>query len=292
VIPPAGPHGGDGEAVARSLGLDPRSMLDLSASLNPFAPPLAPLLVRHADAVRRYPDTAAATGALAAALGVDVGRLLLTNGGSEAIALVTRALGGQVAAEPEFALHPRRGHGPVWRSDPHNPSGLLAAADQRADVWDEAFYPLATGRWTAGRDGIVVGSLTKVFACPGLRLGYVLADDVERFRADQPTWPVSTLALAVLEDLLATSDLEGWTRRIAVQREELVRVLAKHDLEAAPTDAPWVLAAAPGLRERLAPQGVLVRDCASFGLAGVARIAVPDDAGLARLADALERTAP
>ena len=292
MIPPAGAHGGDGEAVARSLGLDPRSLLDLSASLNPFAPPIAPLLVRHADTVRRYPDTEVATRAIAAALGVDADRVLLTNGGSEAITLVTRALGGQVAAEPEFALHPRRGDGPVWRSDPHNPTGSLAGADDRADVWDEAFYPLATGRWTAGRPGVVVGSLTKVFACPGLRLGYVLADDVHRFRADQPTWPVSTLALAVLEDLLATAEIERWAGQIGAQREELGRVLAKHGLDTTPTDAPWLLVAAPGLRERLAPRGVLVRDCASFGLPGVARIAVPDDDGLARLSDALERTAP
>jgi histidinol-phosphate/aromatic aminotransferase/cobyric acid decarboxylase-like protein len=267
-------------------------MLDLSASLNPFAPPIAPLLVRHADTVRRYPDTDAATAALAAALGVDRQRVLLTNGGSEAIALVARAVGGRVASEPEFALHPRTGEGPVWRSDPHNPSGALAGADERAEVWDEAFYPLATGRWTAGRPGVVVGSLTKVFACPGLRLGYVLADDVDRFRADQPTWPVSTLGLAVLVDLLATAEIEQWARQIAVQRDELARVLAKHDLDAMLTAAPWLLVAAPGLRERLAPCGVLVRDCASFGLPGVARIAVPDDHGLARLVDALERTAP
>jgi histidinol-phosphate/aromatic aminotransferase/cobyric acid decarboxylase-like protein len=292
VIPAAGPHGGDGEAVARGLGLDPASMLDLSASLNPFAPPLAPLLARHADAAARYPDPTRATAAMATALGVDPARLLLTNGGSEAIALVARALGGRVAAEPEFALHPRGPSGPVWRSDPHNPTGALAPPDARADVWDEAFYPLATGRWTAGRRRIVVGSLTKVFACPGLRLGYVLADDVDRFRAEQPAWPVSTLALAVLEDLLAEAELARWAQRLAAQRDELGRVLAKHGLDAAPSDAPWLLVDAPGLRERLAPHGVLVRDCASFGLAGVARVAVPDDDGLARLAGALERSAP
>jgi len=34
---------------------------------------------------------------------------------------------------------------------------------------------------------------------------------------------------------------------------------------------------APGLREALAPHGVIVRDCANFGLPGVVRIAVPND---------------
>ena len=48
---------------------------------------------------------------------------------------------------------------------------------------------------------------------------------------------------------------------------------------------------APGLRARLAPRGVLVRDCASFGMPGWVRIAVPDAAGLERLRSALAASA-
>ncbi|HWD51400.1 MAG TPA: aminotransferase class I/II-fold pyridoxal phosphate-dependent enzyme, partial [Acidimicrobiales bacterium] len=177
MIPPPGAHGGDGLAVAASLGLDPETIVDLSATLNPFAPDLAPRLHRYADALGRYPDPRAATVQLADTLGVDPDRLLLTNGGSQAIDLVRRVLGGRVAAEPEFSLYPRSTSGPVWRSDPHSPTGRLAGPATTAGVWDEAFYALATGRWTAARDAVVVGSLTKLFACPGLRLGYVIADD-------------------------------------------------------------------------------------------------------------------
>ena len=60
-------------------------------------------------------------------------------------------------------------------------------------------------------------------------------------------------------------------------------------LQVQTADAPWVLLHEPGLRERLAPRGVLVRDCASFGLPGVARMAVPDSPGLDRVATALAR---
>jgi histidinol-phosphate/aromatic aminotransferase/cobyric acid decarboxylase-like protein len=267
-------------------------VLDLSASLNPFAPDLAPLIARHAAAAARYPDATTATRRLAEAIGCDPGRLLLTNGGSEAIRIVAAEVGGGVLAEPEFSLHPRGGSGPRWRSDPHNPSGRLAPPELEAEVWDEAFYPLAAGRWTAGRPGVVVGSLTKVLACPGLRLGYVLADDVDRFARHQPGWPVSTLALDVLVDLLDRVELEAWSSAIASQRAALTKVLEDHDLVVEAADAPWVLVHGPGLRERLAPSGVVVRDCASFGLDGWARVAVPDDDGLARLAVALERSAP
>jgi histidinol-phosphate/aromatic aminotransferase/cobyric acid decarboxylase-like protein len=290
VIPAPGDHGGDGPRIAAALGLDPGAVLDLSQSLNPFAPDAAEIVAKHLDAVRRYPDPERATAVLAETIGVDVGRLVLTNGGAEAIVLVAAAIGGTVASEPEFALHPRSGGGPIWRSDPHNPTGLLAARGDRADVWDEAFYPLATGRWTAGRDGWVVGSLTKVLACPGLRVGYAIAPTVEdaaTIRARQPAWSVSSLAAAALPDLLAGADLAAWTAAIADARAELVRTLAGCGLTARPSDAPWVLVEAPGLRARLAREAVAVRDCTSFGWPELVRIAVPDRNGLARLEEAL-----
>jgi histidinol-phosphate/aromatic aminotransferase/cobyric acid decarboxylase-like protein len=288
MIPAPGPHGGDGLAIARTLGIDPGLVVDLSLTLNPFAPDVQRLLASHLDAVVRYPDPRPATEAAAAALGVDVDRLVLTNGGSEAIALVAGALGGSVVAEPEFSLHPR-GDGPArWRSNPHNPTGVLAGAEERVEVWDEAFYPLAAGAWTRGdADTVVVGSFTKVFACPGLRLGYVLADDAAGLTRDQPLWSVNGLGLAVLPDLLETADLGGWTAAIAARREELVALLEAHDLQAEAADAPWVLLRAPGLRDRLAVHGVVVRDCASFGWPDHVRIAVPDDRGMARLGEVL-----
>ena len=224
---------------------------------------------------------------LAEAIGVDSQRLLLTNGGSEAISLVDREIGGRVWTEPEFGLHPRNPDGPVWRSDPHNPSGRLADPHDAADVWDEAFYPLATGQWTAGRAGIVVGSLTKVFAAPGLRLGYVIADDVERFARHQPQWSVNSLAVSVLPELLDLADLPAWSEAIATARKELAELFRRRGFAVEAADAPWVLIQAPGLRERLAPHGVVVRDCASFGMPEYARVGVPDSDGLARLESAM-----
>jgi histidinol-phosphate/aromatic aminotransferase/cobyric acid decarboxylase-like protein len=288
-VPPPGRHGGDTAAVALALGVAVDDLLDLSASLNPMAPDASAVLRRHLNAVHRYPDVRAATAVLATRMGVDVERLLLTNGGSEAISLLAAELGGRVD-EPEFALHPRGATGPRWRSNPHNPTGLLAGNDETADVWDEAFYPLATGAWTRGDvDVPVVGSLTKLLSCPGLRIGYLLAaaDVVRRCRDRQPTWSVNGLACAALPELLDAVDLPAWSQGIARLRADLVTTLAEHGLHARHSDANWVLVEAPGLRERLAPNGVLVRDCSSFGLPDVVRIAVPDARGLEQLDRAL-----
>ena len=75
-------------------------------------------------------------------------------------------------------------------------------------------------------------------------------------------------------------DLPAWRDGIArPPGRGLVGVLAAYGLATRPSDANWVLVDAPGLREALAPHGVVVRDCASFGLPGLTRIAVPDERG-------------
>jgi len=99
---------------------------------------------------------------------------------------------------------------------------------------------------------------------------------------------VGSLPLALLGDLLDHADLAGRAASIARAREDLVGVFEPRDFTVHTADAPWVLVQAPGLRESLAPHGVLVRDCTSLGLAGTTRVAVPDAAGLERLAAALD----
>jgi histidinol-phosphate/aromatic aminotransferase/cobyric acid decarboxylase-like protein len=284
--------------LARALGIDPDQVLDLSASLNPVAPDIRPVAARYLDSLRAYPDPGPATDSLARSIHVDPARLVLTNGAAEAIALVAAHLGSGSVEEPEFSLYRRHlpvvhPAGPRWRSNPHNPSGRLAVPHEEAAVWDEAFWPLATGTWTRGdadRGAIVIGSLTKLFACPGLRIGYILGPDFETTSAishSQPRWALNGLAAAALPELLDRADLEGWCEDIKVLRTELCRVLEKNGLEPQPSDANWVLACAPGLREQLARRAIAVRDCTSFGLPGTVRIAVPDSAGLDRLARAL-----
>lgn len=296
MIPPAGEHGGDGARVAAALGVDPDEVLDLSASLNPFAPDVAGLVARHVGALRRYPDAEAAEAAAAELVGVAAGRLVLTAGAAQAIALVADHLAVGRVDEPEFSLYRRHltriePSGPRWRSDPHSPTGRLAGDDERAHVWDEAFLPLSAAVWTRRRPGWVIGSLTKAFACPGLRLGYAVAPDdgaADALRQSRPAWAVGGLACAVLPDLAAAADPPGWTRRIAAARAELVTMLQAHGLRPEPSQAPWVLVpGTSGLRDRLARQAVVVRDCTSFGLPDHTRIAVPDGSGLDRLDAAL-----
>lgn len=299
MAPEPGVHGGDGARLAQLLGIAAADVLDLSASLNPCAPDVGPVVARHLGDLRRYPDVSDATRQLAEAMGVDPGRMVLCNGGAEAIALVASIMPVGSVTDPEFSLyrrHLREIHpdGPSWRSDPHNPTGVLAPADQFDAVRDEAFYPLTTGQWTRGDErAVVVGSLTKLWACPGLRLGYVLAPaDSDGFVGEltrrQPAWSVSGLASGGVPELLAMTDLAAWAARLAELRRELVDVLAAADVVAAPGSAPYAwVPDAGGLRDRLAARAILVRSGASFGFPDAVRIAVTDERGLQRLQTAL-----
>jgi histidinol-phosphate/aromatic aminotransferase/cobyric acid decarboxylase-like protein len=219
----------------------------------------------------------------------------LTNGAAEAIAVVAAELRRGWVAAPEFSLYERHldeldADAPRWRSNPNNPFGTLATAGDRAGVWDESFFPLATGTWTRGDDDAYrIGSLTKLWACPGLRLGYVIAPSpaaAVALAARQPAWSVNGLALALLAPLLERTDLPAWATGIAGLRREVARLFAGY--EVVESAANWVLVHGAGhLRTPLARQGVLVRDCTSFGLPGTIRVAVPAEPGLERLAAAL-----
>ena len=129
-------------------------------------------------------------------------------------------------------------------------------------MWDEAFYPLATGVWSrgdvaAGRAAVAIGSLTKVFACPGLRVGYVLADpaDIARLAGRQPRWALNGLAAALVPDLLARADLPAWAAAVARRRAALAAAIPGVE----PSDANFVLVAvddgAAAARDRLARAG-------------------------------------
>lgn len=303
-VPPPRSHGGDAAHIAEALGLDPASMIDLSASMNPFAPPtqrlVGDLLRSDAGLLGRYPDPAAATDLLAAAIGVDSDRLVLTNGGAEAIALVAAEVPVGSVVEPEFSLYRRHlrriePEAPRWRSNPSNPSGILAGADESAAVWDEAFYPIATGVWTRGDDrSWRLGSLTKLWNCPGLRLGYLVAPnatDAERVRRRQPQWAVNGLALAAVAELLAATDLAAWHAALGARRGDFAHALVGLGYRAQPTAANWVLVDHPTLREDLAPRGIVVRDCTSFGLAGTYRVAVPHPGDIDRVVAAFAAAA-
>jgi histidinol-phosphate/aromatic aminotransferase/cobyric acid decarboxylase-like protein len=143
-------------------------------------------------------------------------------------------------------------------------------------------------------------SLTKDHAIPGVRAGYLLApaEVVAALERCRPAWPTGTLAQAAA--LAAVADeafVDASRAKLFEDRAALVAGLRALGLAPLPSAAPYLVFDAPpsagelgpaaALRRRLLGRGVLVRDCASFGLPALVRVAVRPAAERERLLAAL-----
>jgi histidinol-phosphate/aromatic aminotransferase/cobyric acid decarboxylase-like protein/adenosyl cobinamide kinase/adenosyl cobinamide phosphate guanylyltransferase len=197
----------------------------------------------------------------------------------------------------------------VVLGNPASPSGTLDPAAAllalrrpgRVVVVDEAFMDLVPGEpgSLAGErlhDVVVVRSLTKALAIPGLRAGYALAAPAlaERLRAARPPWSANALALAALAAAARRPDaLAEAAERARAEREDLAGRLAALDgVRTWPGVANFCLvevADGPAVVAALRARAIAVRPAASFpGLGpGHLRLTARGPAANARLAEAL-----
>ncbi len=299
---PGGDHGGNASVIEDYLGFEPLSVIDLSMSMNPFVGDVKNLIAELAHTAGIYPNAERLHLLLAEILELDPRHLLLTNGAAEAIALVANEIKVAKVIQPEFSLWEKHlclisDEAGLVKSNPTNPTGELAPGDLQAAVFDEAFYPLTTGEWSRrdfeSSSAITIGSLTKLLTIPGLRIGYLICRDesrLGRMKRKQPEWPISSLSLAVAEQLLPKLDL-AFTRKQITQRQlELYDLLKSCGLAVKLCQAPWLLVeGVPWLRYFLALEKILVRDLSSFGMPNMLRVGLPTDAQLEYLSKAVPK---
>ncbi len=148
-------------------------------------------------------------------------------------------------------------------------------------VIDEAFADFAPQVESLAYDPpdnvVVLRSMTKFFAIPGLRLGYALARPglAHSLREALPPWTVNTLAQAVGTRALA-ADMDGYRadtlRLVDQQRDALAGQLQElGGLTVFPSAANFLLLRidrpgldAPGLAERLLKRRIAVRVCDNY----------------------------
>jgi threonine-phosphate decarboxylase len=213
---------------------------------------------------------------------------------------------------------PKEAAGVFWTGHPNNPTGqawdrdrLLGLIDTTLGlltVVDESFLPFLPDE--AGRSLIsavperdnllVLRSLSKIYAIPGLRIGYAIAslDMVERLRQYQEPWtvtlPAEAAALAALDD---ADYLACTVRLIASESARLMDRLwdvpglrpawpERDQPSGGPPSTPNFLLASltaetawtsTQAHEALARRGLLVRECSDFrGLEVGALLTGPD----------------
>jgi histidinol-phosphate aminotransferase len=285
---------------------------DFAVNVRGSAPPawLRDQLVAALDWLGTYPSAAddlRARTAVAARHGRAADDVLVLNGAAEGFALLPALRPRRAAVlhpsftEPEVAL--RDAGVPVHRvfagepvpddadlvvlGNPTNPtSALLAENTVRAHarpgrvlVVDEAFMDAVPGEPSslagAGLPGLLVlRSLTKTWALPGLRAGYALGapDLLRRLAAHRPHWPVGTLVLAAVTACAAphaVAEAQAAAVEMARHREWLTARLAElpgvhvHG----PAVAPFLLVRVPDgerVRLELRRRGIAVRRGATF----------------------------
>ncbi|RMH61341.1 MAG: hypothetical protein D6678_03725 [Zetaproteobacteria bacterium] len=297
-------HGGGVEAAARAWGCAPAAVLDLSTGLHPEGPPpwLGDWLRANAHLAGRYADVDGepARGALAEAFGVAPDCVLIGAGAQAFIEVIVQAMGWRslaietpcyteplrCAARVGCALRPyRRGERASlaeahWVTSPHNPDGARRAPPVGPGVLDESYMPFAE-RCRVGvlPDVIRIGSLTKLFCVPGLRLGYAVAEPglIEILRRQLPPWGAPTPALHLLPRLLPEAAMRDAQWRKAGVR--LRRLLREMDWTCRDGVAGFVLARPPGATPDFASARILVRRFPEWPeLAGWLRLAPPGDA--------------
>ena len=303
---------------------------DFSANSNACGPcPTALAAVRGADPAR-YPDPAYTElrASLAAFHGVAVQRIVLAASGSEFIVRMTswvqgqggrrvwvpspaygdyaqaaRAHGLELAAAPE-------GTDLAWACDPSSPLGQANRAPERLRaglvVLDRAYEPLRlSGSLAMGEEQLLrcwqLWTPNKALGLTGVRAAYAIAplgahEAARQLDALAPSWPIGADGVAMLQawcepavqDWLSQSlhQLREWKRRQLTLCESL-------GWECLPSNTNFFVAhvSHPGSLEQLRARDIKLRDCASFGLPGHARLSVQSPAAQDALAQAWETLA-
>ncbi|HED30552.1 MAG TPA: threonine-phosphate decarboxylase [Prosthecochloris aestuarii] len=180
----------------------------------------------------------------------------------------------------------------LFAANPNNPTGtrfpkemLLALASRFPDKWfvvDEAFiqfvddFPGASlmKDVRAFKNVIVLNSLTKFYALPGLRMGAAIAhpDTIRLLLRVKEPWTVNALAEAVAAELVHATEFEQDVRRlVAMERAKIFKQMKKlPDFDIRGYAANFFLAhwnsssSLDELLEFLINRHIYVRDCRNF----------------------------
>lgn len=192
----------------------------------------------------------------------------------------------------------------VFLCNPNNPTGnllkkkeILQLAQRCAEsetflFVDEAFIELSDPEqsisgFAASNDfAIVLRSLTKTYAVPGLRIGFsVASSDFARVLNNiRIPWNLNSIALAVAKRLLKNNPayIKRSLELIKKEREWLAsRLNSIRGLKPYPSDTNFILVdlrefllSSTELSQRLLRHGIIIRECSSFGLENHIRVAV------------------
>ena len=238
-------------------------------------------------------------------------QVCVTNGATEAIYLIAQVFQGRISAvlgptfseyadacrvhrhkvKPFYSLDALPEDAElVWICNPNNPTGevrnkedLKALVDSHPDklfIFDQSYEYFTLKSLLGIKEAasfpnvILLHSMTKQYAIPGLRVGYFTASEglTDDVRCRRMPWSVNSLAIEAAKYLLEEGDgISAAFPQLLVERERLTNLLlATGMLEIWPTDTHYMLiklrmGKAAALKDFLAVNhGILIRDASNF----------------------------
>ncbi len=182
----------------------------------------------------------------------------------------------------------------IFLCNPNNPTGqylskervkeILSIAKDSLVILDEAYIAFTENAWSSldlvsWGNLIILRSMTKDYALAGLRLGYAISAEpiISILKRVRPPWNVSSVAQkAGILALNTDAYLKACGLKIQQAKEFLIRELTHLGLSPLPSPTNFFLVEvgnAAEFRQALLRKGILVRDCASFGLPDYIRLA-------------------
>lgn len=357
----SGQHGGNVLQMAEKWGLDPNSILDFSANINPLGMPdsLKNAIINQLHLAECYPDIDYQL--LHAALSNHTTQssktncppewILAGNGATELIFAVVHYLKPKKALLPvpgfaeyrralqregceiiQYPLFEEEDFQPndrifaaltldidcLFLCTPNNPTGQYPSsellvkivqycqANEIALIVDESFIdflPNHTGLTTLLAEHsklFLLRSLTKFFAIPGLRLGYLMSSDeqaISTMREEREPWTINAFAALAGETVLDDREYIQQTHRwLHAEQQYLFESLSRFpELKVWKPAANYIflhcLDETLNLQDELIRRNILIRHCANYpGLtAHHYRVAIKSHDANLKLIEALQQ---
>jgi threonine-phosphate decarboxylase len=182
----------------------------------------------------------------------------------------------------------------VFICNPNNPTGSLISPDELKSlcrsypgtyfIIDESYLPFipdgdafSLRKLDAG-NLMVLSSISKIFAVPGLRIGFVIshAEIIKKFQRFLQPWSVNSLAQLAVRYLMSNKDvvdafIEKTHRHIRTERHRFLNAARDFsDIHLFPSTTNFILAQLPydlqaeDVINKLALDKILIRNCHNF----------------------------
>ncbi len=296
-------HGGNIYQFSKQNNIPLNKIIDFSSNVNWWGPPpkLIKLIKENSKEIIHYPEITNQQ-ALLEALKINSVFILQPNFSEYEraatakkikIRYITTSQKNNFKASIENISKKVKDNSILFLSSPNNPVGYFYDKDELMEIVsilknkksflfvDEAFIDFLKiknlsfiNRILKFNNLIILRSLTKIFAIPGLRLGVLAADEsiIKKINNIQPPWQLNYFAQLTAINIFRFENFrKSSLKKLFVEKQKLISELEKNkNLKVFNSEANFILCKIKNrktveeLQEFLIPQNIMLRNCSNY----------------------------